>query len=127
MPNIQPENNYFYVFSFVVNLGVVNSLDMKSPNESVSITAKIPYREYIEWKRQANEKRMAVSRWMIQKVRENKPKPPIQKEPWTEEELGEIQSMSKQVGMGEHRRMIEAAAIRCKRAKRTAQNKDTQI
>ena len=100
---------------------------MKSPNESVTITAKIPYREYIDWKRQANEKRMAVSRWMIQKVRENKPKPPIQKEPWTEEEVGEIQSMSKQVGMGEHRRQIEAAAIRCKRAKRTAQNKDTQI
>ena len=108
-------------------MGVVNCFCMKSPNESITIYAKIPFREYIEWKRKADAKRISVSRYMIEEVRKNKPKPPIQKEPWTEEELGEIQSMSKQVGMGAHRRMIEAAAIRCKRAKRTAQNKDTQI
>ena len=100
---------------------------MKSPNESVKVSASIPFREYIEWKRKADAKRISVSRYMIEKVREGQPKPAIQKEPWTEEQVDEIQTHLLQKGMGAHRRQIEAAAIRCKRAKRTAQNKDTQI
>jgi hypothetical protein len=64
---------------------------------------------------------------MIEKVREGQPKPSIQKEPWTEEQVEDIQTHLLQKGMGAHRRQIEAAAIRCTRAKRTAQNKDTQI
>jgi hypothetical protein len=101
---------------------------MKSPNESVQVRAAIPFREYIEWKRIADSRRIPVSRLMVELTRAMiKPKPPIQKEPWTEEESNEIQSMIKQIGMGEHRRQIEAAAIRCTRAKRTAQNKDTEI
>jgi hypothetical protein len=100
---------------------------MKLPNESVVVRASIPFREYIEWKRKADAKRISVSRFMIQRVRESEPKPPIQKEPWTEEQVEDIQTHLLQKGMGEHRRQIEAAAIRCKRAKRTAQNKDTEI
>ena len=100
---------------------------MKSPNESVKVSASIPFREYIEWKRKADAKRISVSRYMIEKVREGQPKPAIQKEPWTEEQVDEIQTHLLQKGMGAHRRQIEAAAIRCTRAKRKAQNKDTEI
>jgi hypothetical protein len=101
---------------------------MKSPNESVSVLAKIPFREYIEWKKFAQAKGLSVSATMIKGTRALiGKKPPIQKEPWTEEEVEDIQSMIKQTGMSAHRRQIEAAAIRCTRAKRTAQNKDTEI
>jgi hypothetical protein len=101
---------------------------MKSPNESVQVRAAIPFREYIEWKRIADSRRIPVSRLMVEFTRAMiKPKPPIQKEPWTEEEVEDIQSRIRQIGIGAHRRQIEAAAIRCKRAKRTARNTDTEI
>ena len=101
---------------------------MKSPNESVTITAKIPFREYVEWKKYAQAKGMSVSATMVKGTRALiAPKPPIRKEPWTEEEVSDIQSMIKQDGMSAHRRQIEAAAIRCKRAKRTARNIDTEV
>jgi len=47
---------------------------------------------------------------------------PVTQEDWDAYELSK-----KRVGMGEHRRMIEAKAIKCRRAKRTAQNKDTEV
>jgi hypothetical protein len=110
-----------------VNLGIAKQKTMKLPNESVKVSASIPFREYIEWKRIADSKRISVSRYMIERVRETHKKPPIQKEPWTEEEVQDIKTHLLVNGIGEHRRRVEAAAIRCKRAKRTAQNKDTDI
>ncbi len=126
MPNIQPENNYFYYFGFVVNLGVVNNFYPIMARERVFVATHIPAPTYLFWRKEARKqgKTLSVVLHDLLKKHFEQSKP----EPLAEEEQAEqLDAVLIKKGMGEHRRMIEAAAIRCTRAKRTAQNIDTQI
>jgi hypothetical protein len=131
VPNIQPENNYFYVFTFVVNLGAVNILlpkIPKIPREKIRFTFRVPYPIYMELKKESIKRGISIPKLCVEKIRANAAKEGVTyTTPITQEDIDAYELGKKRVGMGEHRRIIEAKAIKCRRAKRTSQNIDTQI
>ncbi len=94
--------------------------------ERISVKTDVHAPIYFHWRKQARlqGKTLSVVLGELMKKGFEQAKP----QPISEEEQAELMdSLLVKRGMGEHRRQIEAAAIRCKRAKRTAQNIDTQI
>lgn len=81
----------------------------------------------MELKKQATKKGISIPKLCVQLMREYMANEGVDKTPITQEDIDAYELSKKRVGMGEHRRMIEAKAIKCRRAKRTSQNKDTEI
>ena len=94
--------------------------------ERISIQTHVHAPIYLFWRKEARKQGKTLSVLLAELMKKHfeQSKP----EPLPEEEQAEqLDAVLIKKGMGEHRRIIEAAAIRCTRAKRTAQNKDTQI